>query len=39
MAMLHITNGDVAADRLRRAGLPDDAPAWRDTLHRLVAQV
>ena len=37
--MLHITNGDAAADRLRRAGLPGDVLAWRDTLHRLVTQV
>jgi hypothetical protein len=32
-AALHVTNGDVAVDLLRRAGLADDALAWADVLH------
>lgn len=31
--MLHITNGDFAADLLRRARLPGIILAWRDVLH------
>jgi hypothetical protein len=31
--MLHVTNGDSAAQRLRAAGLPGDVLAWRDVLH------
>jgi len=30
---LHVTNGDVAADLLRRAGLAGDALVWADVLH------
>jgi Domain of unknown function (DUF1835) len=31
--MLHVTNGDSAAGRLRDAGLPGDVLPWRDILH------
>ncbi len=31
--MLHVTNGDIAADRIRNAGLPGDVLPWRDALH------
>ncbi|REF35159.1 DUF1835 domain-containing protein [Thermasporomyces composti] len=31
--MLHITNGDVAADRLREAGVEEPILPWRDVLH------
>jgi hypothetical protein len=31
--MLHVTNGDSAAQRLRDAGLPGDVLPWRDALH------
>jgi hypothetical protein len=30
---LHVTNGDVVVDLLRRAGLARDALAWADVLH------
>jgi hypothetical protein len=30
---LHLTNGDIVADLLRRAGLADHALAWVDVLH------
>jgi hypothetical protein len=30
---LHVTNGDVTVDLLRRAGLAGDALAWADVLH------
>ena len=30
---LHITNGDITADLLRRAGLAGDALVWADVLH------
>ena len=30
---LHVTNGDVTVDLLRRAGLARDALAWADVLH------
>ena len=30
---LHVTNGDIAADLLRRAGLAGDALVWADVLH------
>jgi hypothetical protein len=30
---LHVTNGDIVVDRLRRAGLADGALAWADVLH------
>jgi hypothetical protein len=30
---LHVTNGDIAVDLLRRAGLADGALAWADVLH------
>ena len=30
---LHVTNGDVVVDLLRRAGLADAALAWADVLH------
>lgn len=33
MAPLHVTNGDIVADHLRRAGLAADALAWADVLH------
>jgi hypothetical protein len=32
-ASLHVTNGDIAVDLLRRAGLARDALAWVDVLH------
>jgi hypothetical protein len=32
-APLHITNGDVAAELIRRAGLARDVLPWRDVLH------
>jgi Domain of unknown function (DUF1835) len=31
--MLHITNGDSAAQVIRRAGVPGDVLPWRDVLH------
>jgi hypothetical protein len=31
--MLHITNGDAAADRIRALGLGGDVLPWRDVLH------
>ena len=31
--MLHVTNGDVAADLIRAAGLPGEVLPWRDVLH------
>lgn len=31
--MLHVTNGDVAAERLRAASLPGEVLPWRDVLH------
>src|SRR5512141_1110180 len=31
--MLHITNGDAAANVLRRAGITDPILPWRDVLH------
>lgn len=31
--MLHVTNGDVAAERIRNAGLPGEVLPWRDALH------
>jgi hypothetical protein len=31
--MLHVTNGDAAAEPLRRAGLAGDVLPWRDVLH------
>src|ERR671913_459761 len=30
---LHVTNGDIVVDLLRRAGLATDALAWADVLH------
>jgi hypothetical protein len=30
---LHVTNGDITADLLRRAGLAGDALVWADVLH------
>jgi hypothetical protein len=30
---LHVTNGDIVVDLLRRAGLAPDALAWADVLH------
>jgi hypothetical protein len=33
MAPLHVTNGDIVVDHLRRAGLAPDALAWADVLH------
>ncbi|MGH8677805.1 MAG: hypothetical protein ACREUQ_05570 [Burkholderiales bacterium] len=30
---LHITNGDVAVERMREGGLPGSYLAWRDVLH------
>jgi hypothetical protein len=30
---LHVTNGDITVDLLRRAGLADQALAWADVLH------
>jgi hypothetical protein len=32
-ASLHVTNGDITVDLLRRAGLARDALAWADVLH------
>jgi hypothetical protein len=32
-AALHVTNGDVTVDLLRRAGLATDALSWADVLH------
>jgi hypothetical protein len=32
-AALHVTNGDIVVDLLRRAGLADAALAWADVLH------
>ena len=32
-SLFHVTNGDVAADLIRRAGLPGDVLPWRDVLH------
>lgn len=31
--MLHVTNGDAVADRLRASGLDGDVLPWRDVLH------
>ena len=31
--LLHVTNGDVAADLIRQAGLAGDVIPWRDVLH------
>ena len=31
---LHVTNGDIVVDLLRRAGLADGALAWADVLHQ-----
>lgn len=31
--MLHITNGDAAADAIRATGIPGDILPWRDVLH------
>jgi hypothetical protein len=31
--MLHVTNGDCAADAIREAGLPGEVLPWRDVLH------
>jgi hypothetical protein len=31
--MLHITNGDSAAEVIRRAGVQGDVLPWRDVLH------
>ncbi len=31
--MLHVTNGDVAADAIRAAGIPGEILPWRDVLH------
>ena len=33
MLILHVTNGDSAAQGLSRSGLPGDVLAWRDVLH------
>jgi hypothetical protein len=33
MTPLHVTNGDIVVDHLRRAGLAPDALAWADVLH------
>ena len=33
MTELHITNGDCAAEVLRKAGVPGDILPWRDALH------
>ena len=33
MTPLHVTNGDIVVDLLRRAGLADAALAWVDVLH------
>jgi hypothetical protein len=33
MTTLHVTNGDIVVDHLRRAGLAADALAWADVLH------
>jgi hypothetical protein len=33
MVILHVTNGDHAADGLARSGLSGDVLAWRDVLH------
>ena len=32
-AAVHVTNGDIAVDLLRRAGLAADALSWADVLH------
>jgi hypothetical protein len=32
-AALHVTNGDITVDLLRRAGLAEHALAWADVLH------
>jgi hypothetical protein len=31
--MLHVTNGDSAAETLRQTGIANDVVAWRDVLH------
>ncbi|HEY0024940.1 MAG TPA: hypothetical protein VGB24_18645 [Longimicrobium sp.] len=31
--MLHLTNGDAAADAIRAAGIPGEILPWRDVLH------
>ncbi|HEX8133566.1 MAG TPA: hypothetical protein VF880_09070, partial [Actinomycetes bacterium] len=33
LAVLHVTNGDVTVELLRRAGLAEHALAWADVLH------
>ena len=33
MKPLHITNGDVAAERIRGSSLPGEVLPWRDLLH------
>src|SRR5262245_59136480 len=33
ISVLHITNGDSAAERIRAAGLGDNVLPWRDVLH------
>ena len=33
LGTLHVTNGDITADLLRRAGLAGDALVWADVLH------
>ena len=33
MGVLHVTNGDVTVELLRRAGLAEHALAWADVLH------
>src|SRR3989442_14369400 len=33
MSVLHITNGDCAAEQIRAAGLGDNVLPWRDVLH------
>jgi hypothetical protein len=32
-SFLHVTNGDAAAELIRRAGLPGETLPWRDVLH------
>jgi hypothetical protein len=32
-AMLHVTNGDSAAEKIRSAGIPGSVLPWRDVLH------
>jgi hypothetical protein len=33
MTIVHLTNGDAAAERLRAAGLPGEVIVWADVLH------